>query len=365
MGGRFVEALADLLADNNQGIGSGLDCFRVGAFQGAAQVGQFRFEGGLIVVADLFGLLGEQLLGLVDERVGVIANLGFLFAFAVLLGVQFRVFDHLINDVGAERTLASDGHRLLFVGGLVFGAHMHDAVGVDVERDLDLRRATGRGRQVDELELAERLVVGGHVPLALEHMDLDRRLVVVCGRERLALAGRDSGVAFDQAGHHCPLGLDAKRQRRHIEQQHVFDFAFEHAGLHGRTDRHDFVGIHRLVRFLACHFQHQLGDCGHPRRSTDEHDMVDCALGEPGVFDGRLERDAAAVEQVGGEFTELGAGQFVVEMQRPGCGRGDERKVDLRRLGLRQFDLGLLSGFLEPLRRHRVFGQINPVVALE
>jgi hypothetical protein len=40
----------------------------------------------------------------------------------------------------------------------VLRRHVEDAVGVDVERDLDLRDAARRRRDPGELELAERLV---------------------------------------------------------------------------------------------------------------------------------------------------------------------------------------------------------------
>jgi hypothetical protein len=36
-------------------------------------------------------------------------------------------------------------------------------------------------------------------------------------------------VFFDQLGHHAAQGLDAQRQRGHVEQQHVLDVALQHA----------------------------------------------------------------------------------------------------------------------------------------
>jgi hypothetical protein len=85
-----------------------------------------------------------------------------------------------------------------------------DAVGVDVEGDLDLRHAARRRRQVHQLELAQRLVVHGHLALALEDVDLHRGLVVVGGGEHLAPLGRDGGVPLDEAVHDPTLGLDAR-----------------------------------------------------------------------------------------------------------------------------------------------------------
>ena len=54
-----------------------------------------------------------------------------------------------------------------------------DAVGVDVERDLDLRHAARRGHDAFEVEAAERAVVPRLGALALQHVDLDLGLAVV------------------------------------------------------------------------------------------------------------------------------------------------------------------------------------------
>ena len=109
----------------------------------------------------------------------------------------------------------------------------------------------GAGRQVDELELAERLVELRHLALALQHVDLDRRLHVLGGGEHLGAAGRDGGVALDELGHHAALGLDAERQRGDVEEQDVLDLALEHAGLDGGADGDDLVGVDALVGLLA------------------------------------------------------------------------------------------------------------------
>ena len=130
---------------------------------------------------------------------------------------------------------------------LVLGRDVDDAVGVDVEGDLDLRHAARRGRNADEIELAEQLVVGRHFALALEDPDGDRALVVFGGREHLALLGGNGRVALDEAREHAAQRLDAERQRGHVEQQHVLDVALQHAGLDGGADRHHLVGIDALV----------------------------------------------------------------------------------------------------------------------
>ena len=93
--------------------------------------------------------------------------------------------------------------------------------------------------------------------------------------------------------------------------------------------------------------------------------MVEVALADAGVLERLLERDAAALDEVGGHLLELGAGQRLVEVQRAVGGGGDERQVDLRLLHLAELDLGLLGGFLEALRGHAVGRQVDAVGGLE
>ena len=165
-----------------------LDGLDVRPGQGLLDGAQGRLHLLLLVALELLALVLQELLGLVDEGVGVVADLGLLLALPVVLGVGLGVLHHALDVVLGQRGLTGDGHRLLLAGGPVLGRHVDDAVGVDVEGDLDLRHATrGRG-QVDQLELAQGLVVHGHLALALEHVDLDRRLVVVGRGEHLATA---------------------------------------------------------------------------------------------------------------------------------------------------------------------------------
>jgi hypothetical protein len=217
---------------------------------------------------------------------------------------------------------------------MVFGRHVDDAVRVDVEGDLDLRHAPRCRREFDQLELAERLVERRHLTLALQHVDLDRRLAVFGGGEHLGAAGGNRRIALDELGHDPALGLDAERQRRDIEEEHVFDLALQHAGLHRRTDCDHLVRVDALVRLLAGHAEHELLHGRHAGRAAHEHHMVDVALGEAGVFDRLVEHLGAALEQVRGHLLELRARERVVEMERALGGRGDERQVDLGLLHL-------------------------------
>ena len=133
--------------------------------------------------------------------------------------------------------------------------------------------------------------------------------------------------------HHAALGLDAQAQRGHVEQQHP-DLAAQHAGLQGRTDRDDLVGVDALVGLLAAgELLHEIGDRGHTGRAADEHHVVDVSDGDTGVGDDRLERRAGALQQIVGDLLELAARQLLVEEQRVLVGvNRDVGQVDRRAL---------------------------------
>src|SRR6185295_12957021 len=103
-----------------------------------------------------------------------------------------------------------DADLLFLAGRLVLGRHVQDSVRIDVEGDFDLRHAARGGWNSGELEFSDRPVVARHVALALQHVDLDRRLIVVGRRERLALLGRDGRVARDEHRGHAAERLDTE-----------------------------------------------------------------------------------------------------------------------------------------------------------
>ena len=90
-----------------------------------------------------------------------------------------------LDLVLGEGRRRGDRHGLLAAGALVLRLDVQDAVGVEVERDLDLRHAARRGRDAVQVEAAQGAVVASHLALALQDVDLDRRLAVSRRREDL------------------------------------------------------------------------------------------------------------------------------------------------------------------------------------
>ena len=161
------------------------------------------------------------------------------------------------------------------------------------------------------------------------------------------------------------MRLEAQRQRGHVEQQHVLDFAAQHAGLDGGANRHHLIRVDALVRLLAGQLAHQLLHHRHARRAAHQHDLVDLAGLQAGIAQHGLERAAGAVEQAVGELLELGAAQAVAQVLGARGIGGDKGQVELGLTRGRQLDLGLLGRLAQALQGLAVGAQVNALVALE
>ncbi|CAI8287986.1 MAG: Uncharacterised protein [Cellulomonadaceae bacterium TMED98] len=126
------------------------------------------------------------------------------------------------------------------------------------------------------------------------------------------------------------------------------------------TNRHDLVGVDRLVRLFATgQFFHQVGDRGHPRGATDQHHVGDIAYFDACFFNDVVKRLPGALDQVIGQFFELRPGDGLVEVGRTRFGERKVGKLDLGLGGTRQFLLGLLGCFLQTLFGDFVTGDVH------
>ncbi|KAI8425983.1 hypothetical protein MSG28_004967 [Choristoneura fumiferana] len=285
----------------------------------------------------------------------------------VLLLVALRLRQHAV-DVALRQPAAVvlDHDVLRAARAALLGGHVEDAVGVDVEGDVDLGHAARRGRDAAEVEHAQPVVVLGQGALALEHLDGDRRLVVRVRGERLRLLAGDAAVALDDVGHDAAGGLDAERQRRHVHEQHVLDArvagAAQDGRLHGRAVGHRLVGVDGQVELLAAEEVPQHGlDLGDARGAADEHHVVHLALVQLGVAQRLLHGLQRAAEQVRAELLEARARHARVEVDAL------EQRVDLDG-GLAaggQRALGALGRRAQAAQGARVAAQLLAVLAPE
>jgi len=120
----------------------------------------------------------------------------------VLSGKCLGLDNHTVNLLLSETSLlVGDSNRLEFAGTLVGSGNLHDAIGVNLEFDLDLGNTTRGRRNISELKLAKKVVVLSEVAFTLKDLDQDSRVPVGGGGEDLALASGDNSVTGDEPGH--------------------------------------------------------------------------------------------------------------------------------------------------------------------
>ncbi len=244
---------------------------------------------------------------------------------------------------------------------------MQDAVGVDVERHLDLRHA--RAGPAECRSSWNRPMVRLSTAIWRSPWSTWISTVVWLSsavENTSALLGRDRGVALDQPGEHAAQGLDAQRQRRDVQQQHILDLAGQHAALDRRADRHDLVRVDALGaapcrRTLApspapwgCGSSRPPGS---PRRSgpaSSPASLSACWQG-PTVRWIRSSTSCSNLARVSWTFRCLGPEASAVM-------NGRLMSVCVV---LDSSHLGLLGGLLQPLQRHRVLAQVDALVLLE
>ena len=255
-------------------------------------------------------MLAKRLLGRVDQGLGVVFGLDLRLTLLVFLGMGFRVFHHALDISIGKAARRLDTDLLLLAGALVPGVHIHDAVGIDVERHLDLRHAARGRRNSDQIELPKHLVIRRHFTFALENPDGHGALIVLGGREDLTLLGWNGGVSVDQSGENTAQRLDAERKRSDVEQQHVLDVALEHARLDSRAHRDHLVGIDALVRLLPEQLLHDLLHSWHPGHAADQDHLVDLGRGETCILERQPTGLDGLLHKVVHERLELCPGKF-------------------------------------------------------
>ena len=71
------------------------------------------------------------------------------------VGVRLRILHHGIDLGIGEPAGACDGDLLFLAGSSVFGTHIQDAIGIDVNGHLNLRDASGSQRDSHQVEFPQ------------------------------------------------------------------------------------------------------------------------------------------------------------------------------------------------------------------
>merc|ERR1719253_160260 len=330
-----------------------------------ADLGHLVLELALVAGAHLVLELRELLLDRVAEVLGLVLRLDLALLLHVVVLHALGVLDHALDVLLRQAAARLDRDLLALARRLVSRGDVHDAVGVNVERHLDLRDAARGRRDANEVELAEHLVVRRDLTLALEDLDADLRLVVRRRREGLGLLRRDGRVTVDEPREDATKRLDAERQRRDVEEQDVLDVAAEDAALQRGAERHRLVRVHALRRLLAVDVLHQALHGRHPGHATDEDNVADLRRLDARVAEAVLARLLGTAEELLRQVLKLRTLQVHQQVLRAGSIGGDERQVDIRRHLAGQLDLGDLRRLAEALQRELVALEVDPVGLLE
>ena len=260
-------------------------------------------------ISEVISIRFETVLGSDAGTSGLI--LGF-----VPLGLVNHALDLLLRQASL---VVGDGDAVRLSGGLVRGRYVQDAVGVDIEGDLDLRNTTrGRG-DTGELELSKEVVVLGPSTLTLVDLDEYTGLVVGVGGEDLGFFGRNGRVSLDERSHDTTSGLDTKRQRSNIEQEQVLGLlrgvTREDGGLDGSTVCNGLIGVDALVGLLAVEkVGDELNDTWDTSGTADEDDLVNVSFVNLRVTEDLLNGIEGAPEEVLAQFLEAGTSEGGVEI---------------------------------------------------
>src|SRR5258708_653263 len=139
----------------------------------------------------------QRPLRLIGQAVGVVARLNLLAALAVLLRMYLGFAHHVLDFLLGEAAGGGNCDLLLAPACLIACRNIENAVGIDIEGHFNLWHASGGRRNALQAEAPQALVVARQFALALQHVDLHRRLVIFCRTEGLAFACRNGRVALD------------------------------------------------------------------------------------------------------------------------------------------------------------------------
>ncbi|GER42102.1 NAD-specific glutamate dehydrogenase [Striga asiatica] len=226
---------------------------------------------------NLIPVLVQALLNLIHARVSPISQINECLPFLILVRVQLSLSHHLLNIFFREAARRTDGDLLLLAGAFVFSRDGHDAVGVDVECDLDLWVATwGRGDAL-ELEFAQELVVRGHF---------------TC-------------IPVDQPRENATKRLNTKGKWGHIKKKQLFHISSKNATLDCSTHGHSLVRVHpfagRLAKDLVNHFLNLRDTC----HATNEQNLINLSSFCAGILQAAQARGPRPLDQVAHESLEL------------------------------------------------------------
>merc|ERR1719259_206373 len=263
------------------------------------------------------GELASKLLliiNLVLEPIGIrfktISGFNLILHLLIFIGEEIGILDHTLNILRLQPVLVIGNCDLLAVtSGLIFSRHLQDTIGINLEGNFNLRNTTRSRWNSSQVKLTENMVVLGHWPLPLKHLNGDGVLVVLSSGESLGLLCGDDGVTGDQLGHHTSNSLNSKGEGVHIQKHEVTGvfLSRQDTSLHSSSVCNSLIRIDASGWLLSIkEFLDKLLDLGNTGGSTNKHNLVDFILLEISIFQNLLHRLHRGLEEVHVELLKLG-----------------------------------------------------------
>ncbi len=192
-------------------------------------------------------------------------------------------FDHAVDFALIKARRRFDGNLLFFACAEVFSRNVYDTVGINVKGYFNTRYSARSSRNACQFKAAQGFVVSSHFTFALEDMNVNRRLVIYSCREYLAAGCRNRRVAVDNLSEDAAECFNTQGQRCNIEEQYVFDIAYENAGLDSSTDSNAFIRVDAFARFFAQNLFNGFLNSRDTAGTADEDDFINFIDGETGI----------------------------------------------------------------------------------
>mmetsp|Transcript_18303 Transcript_18303/g.50200 ORF Transcript_18303/g.50200 Transcript_18303/m.50200 type:complete len:301 (-) Transcript_18303:1064-1966(-) len=226
----------------------------------------------------------------------------------VRLSELLRLLDHLLDLRRREAVLVvRQGHDVALARPLILGLQAQDAVGVDFEGDLNLRRPPRRGVDASDLELSEQMVVARQWAFALVNLEIEPMLVLVVSRESGRVFSWKRGPPPNHFRHDAPNGLNAKGQGRDVVEDDILRLRVraQHASLNRCAIGHRLVRVDASGRLFAV--EELLDDLLHlwdPRGASDQNDLINLVALQTCILQSPLQWLQSPLEKLHVEFVE-------------------------------------------------------------
>ena len=165
---------------------------------------------------------------------------------------------------------------MLFARAQILRRNLQNAIRINQEFYFDARQSRG-GRRHLQRKPRQRAAILGQFALALQHVNVDSRLIVHARGVEFLRARRNRRIARNDFCHRAAVGFNSQRKGRHIEQQHVFHAAVKDVRLHRCAQRHHFIGIQFRVRFAIGILLHRAANQRCTRSSSNENHFIHIA----------------------------------------------------------------------------------------